>query len=810
MNSSESSEQLYKNEITKMNRLLENNEETYTKIVKLFRESHNKKISNLTKILKSFIADVFKFTQTQPTYMEKLENIGNNIQVSRDMILYDEKFNFYNDYQKRFLPEKFLDYRKFSKNLTRRSCNIENSTTNNSGGDTAFNYLFGFITGNSGTGNNEKSENNTINEINDRKENLSKQVLMLGRNDSSFINKDLKAKNYQSFINKILLKSQKINESEYNDLLSNMKKNTDSKNYIDNIVKFMSVLITFYKLNKIIKISNNDNLNSLSQILNHILDIASKNEEIFEICFMIIFVAETTMYFNPDNSYNKFYLCKLLSTNEIFKNTEFWTKLIDKKIELITEKSVKTEISKREQLQDYDNNGGGVMSYVKNVLMPNKAKENQQLENEILYGQIYEEKLPMSTVLTINEFIYHFSNFNFVENASGLIVEMSTKYKFDNSFVTYFLAELNSNIFSIKNKGNGEVGDTVKKLDYDKLFFSIENKKFKKVLDNKLRNIIYSLKYIPINELPNLLAVNKTFNKALKKIIYKNILLKYRDMDIKKHLNIWKVIMNYNEYKKIYNYKEIKAKITSYEKDSPNHKYMEIIDLDVNRTSFENDKELNRKKIGCILKSISNECPNINYSQGMNFIAAFLVNICEDEEEAFYLFISLLKTSDYGKLFTNELANLKKYFYVFERLLNILLPELFNYLRVNNVKMSYFTSSWFITLFTDTYTSLKKKGNIKLLLRIWDMFLFSGCKSILKVGISMLKNYESKIMSLPFEELLRFLISDIKTDFFQNSNYDELMKISINFKIDSNLISNIESEFEMKKNLPDNYQKLFE
>ena len=810
INLSTCSEQSYKDEITKMNKLLENNEDTYTKIVKSFRECHNKKISELTRILKNFISDVLIFTKSQPSYIEKLDKIGNNIQISRDMILYDEKFNYYNDYQKRFLLEKFLDYRKFSKNLNRRTYSMENPTTNNSAGDTTLNYLFGFITGNSGTINTEKTENNVINEANNRKEKINMQVLMLGRNDSSFINKDLKAKNYQTFIKKILFNSEKINDNEYNDLLNELKKDTNPKNYIDSIDKFMSVLITFYKQNKIIKISNNDNLNSLSQILNNILNIASKSDQIFEICFMIIFVAETTMYFNPNNTYNKFYLCKLLSKNEIFKSTEFWTKLIDKKIALITEKSVKTEISKREQMQDYEKNEGGMLSYVKNVFMSNKMKENQELENEILYGQIYEEKLPMSTVLTLNEFIYHFSNFNFVENASGLIIEMSTKYKFDYSFVTYCIAELNSNIFSIKNKGNGDVGDTVKKLDYEQLYFNTENKKFKKILDKKLRGIIYSLKYVSVNEIPNLFAINKNYNKALKKIIYKNILIKYRDMDIKKHLNIWKIIMNYNENKQKYNYNEIKEKITKIEKDNPKNKSMEVIDLDVNRTFFENDKEANRIKISYILKSISTECPNINYSQGMNFIAAFLLNICENEEEAFYLFISLLNTSDYGKLFTNELANLKKFFYVFERLLNILLPELFNYLKVNNVKMSYFTSSWFITLFTDTYSSLKEKGNIKLLLRVWDMFLFSGCKSILKVGISMLKNYESKIMSLPFEELLRFLISDIKTDFFQKSTYDELMKISINFKIDSSLISDIESEFEMKKSLPENYQKLFE
>ena len=57
-------------------------------------------------------------------------------------------------------------------------------------------------------------------------------------------------------------------------------------------------------------------------------------------------------------------------------------------------------------------------------------------------------------------------------------------------------------------------------------------------------------------------------------------------------------------------------------------------------------------------------------------------------------------------------------------------------------------------------------------------------------------------MNLSFEELLRFLITNIlKSDFFQKENYEQLMQIQINFKIKSSLISDIENEYEMKKKL---------
>ena len=270
-------------------------------------------------------------------------------------------------------------------------------------------------------------------------------------------------------------------------------------------------------------------------------------------------------------------------------------------------------------------------------------------------------------------------------------------------------------------------------------------------------------------------------------------------MDIKTHIHIWKIILGYTKAKEEHNYKDILEKV---KKDPDKIPSSEIIRLDVNRTNFETDKEINREKINRILNALSLCCPDVNYSQGMNFIAAFLLNICGDEKEAFYIFLCLLLTSDYGSLFTKDLANLKKYFYVFERIIDIMLPELYNYLKINNLKVSFFISPWFITLFTDTYLNIENRENPKVLLRIWDLFLFSGCKSILKVGISLLKNFEHKIMTLTFEELLKFLITDIpKSEFFQNNSYDILMKTYINFKIESGLISNIESEYQIKTQL---------
>ena len=572
----------------------------------------------------------------------------------------------------------------------------------------------------------------------------------------------------------------------------------------------MNILLNQFQKSSFIKLSNLDNLNLLSKILSLIITIAMKNKNVYEVIYIVIFLAEKTIFLNKENIYNKCYLNNILSKNTFFSDQKFWMNLIIKKVEMMGEVIINMQIEKIEREKNEMKNDK-VFSKVKGIFSIGKSKESEMIENEILFGQLYDEKLPIFSVQVIDEYIDHFSNFNFQPKiASKLILELADKYKFEGSFVTYFMAKLNSNFCLTENS----LQEEIKNINYDKLYFNSANNtiiKYKHVFDTNLRGLIYSLGFLELKDFPNLFALNKNYNKYLVKIIYKNILIKYHQMDIKTHLSIWKILLDYYQIKKTYNYSEIKKELgidasieeimksTSIE-DFQNSK--DIIDLDIVRTSFTTNKLQNQLRIRNILKSIRQAKNNLKYCQGMNYIAAFLLNITNDEEEAFYLFLSIFDGTDYGKLFVDDLAKLKKYFYVFGRLLNVLLPELDFYLKDNKIDVSYFVSPWFITLFTNTFPNIKDKNNPKILLKILDLFFFSGWKSIIKIGISLLKNYENTIMTLTFEELLQFLISNIlKSDFFQKENFDQLMRIKINFKIQSSLIADIENEYEMKKKL---------
>ena len=276
-----------------------------------------------------------------------------------------------------------------------------------------------------------------------------------------------------------------------------------------------------------------------------------------------------------------------------------------------------------------------------------------------------------------------------------------------------------------------------------------------------------------------------------------------KKVDIKKHLEIWKILLNYNDIKKNYDYNKIKESIKDPNK---NIECSDIIELDIKRTHFSKDREAKMDKIKNILKAVASELPEINYFQGMNQISAFLLNICDDnEEEAFYIFMSFLKNTKYSSLFTNDLAKMNCIFYQFDRLLNLYLPELYLFFKASSVNSGYYISPWLITLFTNTFNDDDNENNAKTIMLIWDLFIFTGWKSVIKIGIILLKKNEKSIMERLSEHLLPILTAEVpKSEILSNKNFEELFDICFNneFRISSELFENTLKEYEFKKTIP--------
>ena len=600
---------------------------------------------------------------------------------------------------------------------------------------------------------------------------------------------------------------------------------------------------------------NENNFIKFSQMINAVLLNKEIQKNLFEINFAVIYIAEKTFYQKEENPFYKKYSCKLISDlDEEIKNKDFWYKLLQLRIQITIEEEIKIRTQKilreekkkrleemKKKNNEINNNkiddknkksgkkifGFGIPEIVGNLFGNNMTQEEKEMEEKEkirkkeIYNEIYDKIKVEVVIRLIKDFIVHFSCFSVKSyDVVDIISNIVNKYNIvgEEKKIKYFMAMFNSNMYSIKSSNfriSSDINNDENRLNR---FMNQNYLKGNANKNNKILIILNVMKYLPFSDYKNILLIDKSTYKLIIKVLYSNLLINIEE-DIpdeydkknkipnvwknpKIRIKIWEYLLNYNKNNNI-NYKEIVEKIN---KEENKQESFEIIELDVKRMWFgENETEQIRKSLNNILCSLAYLHPGLGYSQGMNCIASLLYDICGSEEEAFKIYNCILESTDYGDLFMNDLIRLNKYFYVFERLIVIYLPEV--NLHLNNIKIApkFFISPWFITLFTNAYKGIKGNGKPKVLIWILDCFIIDGWGAINKIGLCLMKHFERKILILDTDELLHFLINDIiNYDFFKNSNYDRLRNIYDNLQIEDGLIENIENEYEIKKSIEGN------
>ena len=752
-NNLESMKEKYFLKINNYNKNLAVLEKNYLTYVNNIYSEQEKKITFYHEVLNNLKLQINYISEANKDVLNIIEKINKSQNIQRDVGLFKDDYNFLDENKKRFIPENFLDYEVFRKNTSEKK--------------------------------------NNINKEKDKKNN---STWVFNKNDET-------EEKTNNLVKTIFNGTEKINDDDISFLMNYVENSKENKDTFIEILKY-----NYSQNNQFLKINNIHNFNVLANLIQLIIDSYSNDiESHLDKFFFMINISENTLFCDTEFISIKNYLCQKTCSLNLLKQKNFWVKLIDTKIKEVTEGKTRAEILKKEKGGNFRGNVNEKSTTSLSNYLNFFSSGNKKVENEIVFGQKYKDNLPICCIEVIEKYIRHFSNFNISKERSIEIVnEIYDKYKFQKIYLDYFISEINSNNDLNKKVFINDIFEITKiKYDYNKYSFLLNE--MKQIKSPKLIVLISTLQYLDTADYFNIMLLNKEYYNSIKKIVYKIMLLKKSEISIEKKILIWKKILNYSENKAKYKYEDIKNEIIN---KSPTKKGRDVIDLDVVRTSFEKDKELNQQKLRNILKSAVHVTPEIIYNQGMNYVGAFLLNITNNEEDAFYLFLGLLTSTKYGELFKNDLAQLKKFFYIFERIISIYIPELYNFLLSNNIKVNYFISSWFITLFTNAYQDLKVKDDPKIILKIFDLFFLNSWKSIIITSISLLKVYEPKIMLFSAEEILRFLINDIiKESYFENDNYERFMYITYNFKIDDKLIENIEKELDIKSKLP-NLEKI--
>ena len=394
----------YKSNIENMNILLHKYETYYNEIYNSLKSQEESKIVFITSIINNFNEIIRENTNNEKNYIFKIEKIITSISVKNDVRKYEKIMSFLNNNGKRFPDEQFLDYELYRKKISNNDSSINNKVLN-SLLLTANDKILGFSSG-------THYDNFEIRKL---------QLKEFGEKNNKISN-----------IIKTIFSIETLGTDDLMYAINFIEGNPNNSMYV------MKELSIYYEKTILITLSSIENLHHLSNILLIIMNNVQIFQEIFDLNYVVIYMAEKTLYRDPNNFDNKYYLCDLISNNKMFSFNEFWDECINKKIVTISEIKVKHEIEKNQNMDiKKKKSNQDMFSKVKNMLgnkfNTNQQDENKKIEDKIIYGKIYEEKIPVYAVEILEDYIKHFFNFNYnIKEGEKILIDIGKKYQINN------------------------------------------------------------------------------------------------------------------------------------------------------------------------------------------------------------------------------------------------------------------------------------------------------------------------------------------------------------------------------------------
>uniref|UniRef100_A0A8C4QH45 Rab GTPase-activating protein 1 n=1 Tax=Eptatretus burgeri TaxID=7764 RepID=A0A8C4QH45_EPTBU len=225
-------------------------------------------------------------------------------------------------------------------------------------------------------------------------------------------------------------------------------------------------------------------------------------------------------------------------------------------------------------------------------------------------------------------------------------------------------------------------------------------------------------------------------------------------------------------------------------KDSPQDS---VITRDINRTFpahdyFKDTGGDGQDSLYKICKAYSVYDDEIGYCQGQSFLAAVLL-LHMPEEQAFSVLVKIM--FDYGlrDLFRQNFEDLHCKFYVLERLVQDLIPDLSAHFTSINLEAHMYASQWFLTLFT-------AKFPLYMVFHIMDLLLCEGLNVLFSVALALLKTSKEDLLQADFEGALKFFRVQLPKRYRSDENARKLMELACSLKITQKKLRKYEKEYQ--------------
>ena len=653
--------------------------------------------------------------------------------------------------------------------------------------------------------------------------NISLGINSKDKDEDNYKKEDLLS--LKNLINR-LKQSEVVSDDSLNHAFNILGNNLDRKKYINlclNFVKYVNPNCLSKKENNknnnYFKYENFDNFifaNNLLYMISHnckniisstdIKNDFKENYKIYQILNNIINIGDKSFIENK-------YMSSLLKESQFINEIKIWKACF--KCELIS--TIKNTLNKKDKINNAQKviylfkNKTNTSSYqnfdfIKQLDLINYIESYEKLNNNEK-NNFNNYELPKIVHDCMKKYIFHMANYNVLyEDVLNFIKEINEDFPFlKDEYWSFYLDYYKSSLYSIKKQSfeskikNIKIKKKIKYIkqnknnkENDNVNNNIINNEFKNNEQKKLILILKnSLIFLNNKEKKNLLCLNK--NLKLFKYIYKS-LLEVKEMSLEKHVKIWKMILKCSKLKNV-NYKELC-------KNNDKVEYYKVILDDTKRTTLKN---INKEKSNEIMKNILccfalQNSSKIKYCQGMNFLAAFLYDLTNKEEDSFLLLTCLIDNTQLSKIYDHKFELLNCYFYILERLIFLFLPKISQKFKEVQLNIDCFASPYFITLFSNVYISSGSTEKINIF--IIDNFIIKGWRVIFKSILSLLKYNEKEIIEKKDDEVVNYVLHDMKkSNIFLEENFEKFKELYKNYNIKDDLIENLQEEYNIENKI---------
>ena len=328
------------------------------------------------------------------------------------------------------------------------------------------------------------------------------------------------------------------------------------------------------------------------------------------------------------------------------------------------------------------------------------------------------------------------------------------------------------------------------------------NEYFKNIFSENIKITCYILPYLDYKDVISLSRVCKSFHslirshKAMKAYIIKGkmspenrYLFYITNLDLSQTKQLIETeVYEYKIKDNIYQRVLVLAN-DLYSKDKKFKKVCDEIGRDLHRTFYiEKFKTGNgRIMLKNVLTAVGFLRPEIGYCQGMNFIAGALVNLLDNEEKSFWIFLCFIDNIQLNLLYLRNMPDFLIRVYQLKKLIEFYFPKLGNHLKRNQINIDLFFSKWLLTIFSNYLP-------FDVLYDVWDVFIIDKWKALFKFCMILLDFMKDKLIKMDLNLFSQYFRS---SELLTSLSFEEIIKHYDDYKITNKKLKELREEFFM-------------